>query len=60
VRRKLPLFIQEKMYSSEEFSNRKRADEMLGAGKVKNFRPKAAETIIEYPSEDINPDDVPF
>jgi hypothetical protein len=48
------------MYSSEEFSNRKRADEMLGAGKVKNFRPKAAETIIEYPSEDINPDDVPF
>jgi hypothetical protein len=48
------------MYSSEEFSNRKRADEMLGEKKVKNFRPKAVEPVIEYPAEDINPDDVPF
>jgi hypothetical protein len=59
--RKLPLFIQEKMYSSEEFSNRKRADEMLGEKKVKGYRPKSAgEPVIEYPEEDINPDDVPF
>jgi hypothetical protein len=29
------------MYSSEEVGNRKRADEMLGEKKVKNFRPKA-------------------
>jgi hypothetical protein len=40
------------MYSSEEFSNRKRADEMLGGAKVKNFRPKAAgEPVIEYPAD---------
>jgi hypothetical protein len=49
------------MYSSEEFSNHKRADEMLVEKKVKNFRPKAVgEPVIEYPAEDINPDDVPF
>jgi hypothetical protein len=54
---KLPLFIQAKMYSSEEFSNRERADEMLGGKKVKDFRPKAVgeEPVIEYPA-----DDVPF
>ena len=58
----LPEFILKKMYSSEEFSNRKRADEMLGGEKVKGFRPKAvgAEPVIEYPEADINPDDVPF
>jgi hypothetical protein len=56
----LPDFILKKMYSSEEFSNRKRADEMLGAGKVKNFRPKAVEPIIEYPTSDVNEEDVPF
>jgi hypothetical protein len=50
------------MCSSEEFANRKRADEMLGPGKVKNFRPKAAggEPVIEYPADEVNPDDVPF
>jgi hypothetical protein len=49
------------MYSSEEFSNRKRADEMLGGKKVANFRPKAVgEPVIEYPTDEINPDDVPF
>jgi hypothetical protein len=50
------------MYSSEEFSNRKRADEMLGGKKVGNYRPKAvggSEPVIEYPSEDINSDDDP-
>ncbi len=58
----LPDFIIKKMYSSEEFENRKRADEKLGGEKVKNFRPKAVgdDTVIEYPTEDINPDDVPF
>jgi hypothetical protein len=58
----LPEFILKKMYSSEEFSNRKRADEMLGGEKVKGFRPKAVggEPVIEYPEADINPDDVPF
>jgi len=57
----VPDFIRAKMYQSEEFSNRKRADEMLGAGKVKGFRPKAVgEPVIEYPAEDTNPDDVPF
>ena len=57
----LPDFILKKMYSSEEFSNRKRAEEALGEVKVKNFRPKAVgEPVIEYPTEDINPDDVPF
>jgi hypothetical protein len=56
----LPEFILKKMYSSEEFELRKRADEMLGGEKVKNFRPKAVGDVIEYPAEDINPDDVPF
>jgi hypothetical protein len=57
----LPDFILKKMYSSEEFSNRKRADEMLGGEKVKNFRPKAvAEAVVEYPAEDTDPNDVPF
>jgi hypothetical protein len=57
----LPDFILTKMYSSEEFSNRKRADEILGTGKVKNFRPKTvAEPVIEYPAEDSDPNDVPF
>jgi hypothetical protein len=58
----LPDFIIKKMYSSEEFENRKRADEMLGGEKVKNFRPKAVadDSVIEYPTADINPDDVPF
>jgi hypothetical protein len=58
----LPDFIIKKMNSSEEFSNRKRADEMLGGEKVKNFRPKAVgdDSVIEYPAADINPDDVPF
>jgi hypothetical protein len=51
-----------KMYSSEEATNRRRADEMLGEGKVKNFRPKAvgAEPAIDYTEADINLDDVPF
>jgi hypothetical protein len=58
----LPEFILKKMYSSEEFSNRKRADEMLGGKKVGNYRPKAVggEDVIEYPAEEVNPDDVPF
>jgi hypothetical protein len=51
----LPDFILKKMYSSEEFENRKRADEMLGGEKVKNFRPKAVGE-----ADDINLDDVPF
>jgi hypothetical protein len=34
---------------------------VIGAGKVKNFRPKAVgEPVIEYPAEDISPDDLPF
>jgi hypothetical protein len=34
-------------------------DPVIGAGKVKNFRPKAGgEPVIEYPA-DGNPDDVP-
>jgi hypothetical protein len=50
----LPDFILKKMYSSEEFSNRKRADEMLGGEKVKNFRPKA---VGEPVTEDTDPND---
>jgi hypothetical protein len=35
-------------------------DEQLGAGKAKSFRPKAVgEPVIEYPADDMNPDDVP-
>jgi hypothetical protein len=58
---KLPEFIQAKMYSSEEFSNRKRADEMLGGKKVGNYRPKAVtgEPVIEYPADESS-EDVPF
>jgi len=59
----LPDFILKKMYSSEEFENRKRADEMLGGEKVKSFRPKAVGTepaINDDSSENINLDDVPF
>jgi hypothetical protein len=42
--------------------NRKRADQILAGEKVKDFRPKAVtgEPVIEYPTEDINPGDVPF
>jgi hypothetical protein len=36
----LPDFILKKMYSSEEFSSCKRADQMLGGEKVKTFGPK--------------------
>jgi hypothetical protein len=44
-----------KMYSSEEFENRKRAEHLQGR------RSKTiGEPVIEYPTEDINPDDVPF
>jgi hypothetical protein len=38
----LPEFIMKKMYSSEEFENRKRADEMLAGVKVKDYRPNVA------------------
>jgi hypothetical protein len=58
----LPGFIQNKMKSSEEYAARLRVDNdpVIGAGKVKNFRPKAVgEPVIEYPA-DGNPDDVPF
>jgi hypothetical protein len=39
-----------------------RADQMLAGEKIKDFRPKAVtgEPVIEYPTEDINPDDGPF
>jgi hypothetical protein len=51
--------MQAKMYSSKEFSNRKRADAMLGAEKVANYRPKAiGEPVIEYPAHESK--DVPF
>jgi hypothetical protein len=45
----LVLFIQLKTHSSEEFANRRRADEMLGARKVGSYRPKAVtgEPVIE-------------
>jgi hypothetical protein len=57
----LPEFIMKKMYSSEEFENRKRAEHLLAGEKVKDYRPKSAgEPVIEYPMEDIHPDDVPF
>lgn len=58
----LPDFIIKKMYSSEEFENRKRADEMLGGEKVKNFRPKVVaegEAVMEYPADETS-EDVPF
>ena len=58
----LPGFIQNKMKSSKEYAARLRVDNdpVIGAGKVKNFRPKAVgEPVIEYPA-DGNPDDVPF
>jgi hypothetical protein len=46
---------------SEEFANRKRADEMPSGEKVKNFRPKTVGwSGIEYTAKDLNPDDVPF
>ena len=34
----------------------------LGGKKVGNYRPKAVtgEPVIEYPTEDLNPDDLPF
>jgi hypothetical protein len=38
---KLPDFILHKLYSGEECVNRRRADEMLGSEKVKDFRLKA-------------------
>jgi hypothetical protein len=59
----LPEFNQNKMKSSEEYAARLRVDNdpVFGAGKVKNFRPKAVgERAIEDPAEEINPDDVPF
>jgi hypothetical protein len=58
----LPDFILKKMYSSEEFMNRMRAEEMLGGDKVKHFRPKAVATdkAIEYPDVDIDANDLPF
>ena len=61
-REALPEFIRNKMYASEEYGNRRRADQMLAGEKVKDFRLKAVsgEPVIEYPTEDINPDDVPF
>jgi hypothetical protein len=37
------------MYASGKYANRKRADQML-----------AGEPVIEYPTQDTNPDDVPF
>jgi hypothetical protein len=58
----LPGFIQNKMKSSKKYAARLRVDNdpVIGAGKVKNFRPKAVgEPVIEYPA-DGNPDDVPF
>ena len=46
---------------SEEYAARLNVDEQLGAGKVRNFRSKAVgEQVIEYPADDMNPDDVPF
>jgi hypothetical protein len=50
---------------NSEYQNRRFSkavsDEQLGAGKAKNFRPKAVgEPVIEYPADDMNPDDVPF
>jgi hypothetical protein len=58
----LPEFIQKKMKSSEEYSARLQVDNdpVLAAQKVKNFRPKSAEPVIEYPTDEPNPDDVPF
>jgi hypothetical protein len=48
------------MYASEEIELRRNAERELGGKNVKNYRPKAAEMVIEYPEEDINPDDTPF
>jgi hypothetical protein len=46
----LPEFILKKIYSSEEFSNRKRADEMLGEKKVKKLPARGCgRAYIEYP-----------
>jgi hypothetical protein len=56
----LPEFITKKMYASEEIELRRNAERELGGKNVKNYRPKAAEMVIEYPEEDINPDDTPF
>ncbi len=59
----LPEFIRNKMKSSEEYAARLRVDNdpVVGAAKVKNFRPKAVggEPVIEYPADEVNPDDVP-
>jgi hypothetical protein len=59
----LPEFILNKMASSEEYAARVRVnkDPVIGTEAVKKYRPKAAgETVIEYPAEDVNLDDVPF
>jgi hypothetical protein len=56
-------FIQNKMKSSEEYAARLRVDNdpVIGAGKVKNFRPKAVgELVIEYPADETRGEDAPF